>query len=333
MTQPPAKPVPLRQRDWRAGATWKALPWRTIIINVVLIAALVYVFIPTARELPEIGKAIRTANPLWMAAAAGIAVLGFPAAALSLRACTPHGLPFLRTTAVQVACSFAGTATPASVGSLSLNVRYLTKQGLSMATATGAVALQGVVQVVTHVALLIVLGMVAGEHLEADALGTVRSVLIVLGIVVGVAIIAVLVVPRLRTLVAKVMRENVRPAVAEFGVLLRSPIRLLLAIAGAAGTTLSSAAALWATLLAFGAGNKPVDAAIATMIGGTLASAAPTPGGIGAVEAAITASLTGLGIAAGVALPAMLLYRTFTTYLPVLIGWVVMRRMMATKVL
>ena len=82
MTQPPAKPIPLRQRDWRAGATWKALPWRTIIINVVLIAALVYVFIPTARELPEIGKAIRTANPLWMAAAAGIAVLGFPAAAL-----------------------------------------------------------------------------------------------------------------------------------------------------------------------------------------------------------------------------------------------------------
>ena len=51
----------------------------------------------------------------------------------------------------------------------------------------------GMVPILLHAAfaLLIVLGMVAGEHLEADALGTVRSVLIVLGIVVGVAIIAV----------------------------------------------------------------------------------------------------------------------------------------------
>ena len=107
MTQPPAKPVPLRQRDWRAGATWKALPWRTIIINVVLIAALVYVFIPTARELPEIGKAIRTANPLWMAAAAGIAVLGFPAAAGPVAGLPHHVAGVIRQqvpTDVQILC-------------------------------------------------------------------------------------------------------------------------------------------------------------------------------------------------------------------------------------
>ena len=58
-----------------------------------------------------------------------------------------------------------------------------------------------------------------------------------------------------------------------------------------------------------------------------LASAAPTPGGVGAVEAALIGGLAAFGLPAAVGVPAVLLYRVITCWVPVLIGWPVMRWM------
>ena len=46
-----------------------------------------------------------------------------------------------------------------------------------------------------------------------------------------------------------------------------------------------------------------------TMVGGTLASSAPTPGGVGAVEAALIGGLAAFGVPAAVPVPSVLLYR------------------------
>ncbi|WP_255267445.1 flippase-like domain-containing protein [Actinomadura madurae] len=50
-------------------------------------------------------------------------------------------------------------------------------------------------------------------------------------------------------------------------------------------------------------------------------SAAPTPGGLGAVEGALTLALTISGLSAETATSAVLLYRLLTLWLPVLPGW------------
>jgi uncharacterized protein (TIRG00374 family) len=50
-------------------------------------------------------------------------------------------------------------------------------------------------------------------------------------------------------------------------------------------------------------------------------SAIPTPGGVGAVETALTTALVIAGLPAGVAGAAVLLYRLLTFWLPVLPGW------------
>jgi len=68
-----------------------------------------------------------------------------------------------------------------------------------------------------------------------------------------------------------------------------------------------------------------VTCTVVTMVGGTLASAAPTPGGVGAVEAALIGGLAAFGLPAGVAVPSVLLYRVLTCWLPVFIGWPTMR--------
>jgi undecaprenyl-diphosphatase len=52
-----------------------------------------------------------------------------------------------------------------------------------------------------------------------------------------------------------------------------------------------------------------------------IAAAAPTPGGLGAMEAALVAGLTAVGMEAGIAVAAVLAYRLATYWLPILPGW------------
>jgi undecaprenyl-diphosphatase len=56
-----------------------------------------------------------------------------------------------------------------------------------------------------------------------------------------------------------------------------------------------------------------------------IAAAAPSPGGLGAIEAALVAGLTGIGMQAGPAVSAVLLYRLATYWLPVAPGWLAWR--------
>jgi undecaprenyl-diphosphatase len=50
-----------------------------------------------------------------------------------------------------------------------------------------------------------------------------------------------------------------------------------------------------------------------------------TPGGLGAIEAALVAGLTGIGVPPGPAVSAVLTYRLATYWLPVLPGWLSLR--------
>ena len=99
----------------------------------------------------------------------------------------------------------------------------------------------------------------------------------------------------------------------------------MIIVLGCAATTLGGALALWACIEAFGGDTSFVTVTVVTMIGGTLASAAPTPGGVGAVEAALIGGLAAFGVPAGIAVPSVLLYRVLTCWLPVFVGWFLMR--------
>ena len=78
---------------------------------------------------------------------------------------------------------------------------------------------------------------------------------------------------------------------------------------------------MWTSVEAFGGGTTFVTVTVVTMIGGTLASAAPTPGGVGAVEAALIGGLAAFGLPATIAVPSVLMYRVLTCWLPVFLGW------------
>ena len=65
--------------------------------------------------------------------------------------------------------------------------------------------------------------------------------------------------------------------------------------------------------------------AVVYLTGSALGSVVPTPGGLGAVEAALSAGLTAAGLPGAAAVSAVLLFRLLTFWLPVPVGWVALR--------
>ena len=63
------------------------------------------------------------------------------------------------------------------------------------------------------------------------------------------------------------------------------------------------------------------------LAGSTLGQAAPTPGGLGVVEAALAAGLTAAGMDSALAVSATLLFRTVTFWIPTVPGWFAFRNL------
>ena len=80
-------------------------------------------------------------------------------------------------------------------------------------------------------------------------------------------------------------------------------------------------AVLFACVEAFDGNLSIAVVAVVYLAGATIGQAAPTPGGLGAVEAALAAGLTAAGLDAGVAVTAVLLYRLVTFWLPTIPGY------------
>ncbi|MDO3650482.1 lysylphosphatidylglycerol synthase domain-containing protein [Nocardia mangyaensis] len=300
---------------------------RNQIIQLVLLVGLVYVAYPFFSQVPTFFSQLRTLNWWWALFGLAISGLTYVGAAAALWACA-DGLIKVRYLVVeQLANTFVATTTPAGVGGLALSVRFLQQAGMSTMRATAAVALQQSMQVITHLTLLVIFSVIAGTstnlaHIVPDA------TVLYLAAGVGVGLVgAFMFVPKLRRWVNHSVRPQLKEVVGELINLGRDPRRFAVIVGGCGAITLGQALALWASVEAFGGGTDFVAVTIVTMIGGTLASAAPTPGGVGAVEAALIGGLAAFGVPAEIAVPAVLLYRVLTCWIPVALGWPVMRWM------
>lgn len=298
---------------------------RNQVIQLVLLIALVYVAYPFISTVPTFFSELRSANWWWALLGLGVSALTYVGAAAALWASASESVSFKNLTIMQVANTFAATTTPAGVGGLALSTRFLQKAGLGALRATAAVALQQSVQVLTHVALLIFFSAAAGASADLSHFVPSSTVLyLIAGAALGV-VGTFMLVPRARHWLGTSVRPRLTEVWADLVNLAREPRRLGLIVLGCAATTLGAALALWASVEAFGGSTSFVTVCVVTMIGGTLASAAPTPGGVGAVEAALIGGLAAFGLPAAVAVPSVLLYRVLTCWLPVFIGWPVMR--------
>ena len=306
---------------------------RKQMIQLVLLVALVYVAYPFISTVPTFFSELRNANWWWALLGLAVSALTYVGAAAALWACAAGLVSFRNLVIMQFANTFAATTTPAGVGGLALSTRFLQKGGLGALRATAAVALQQAVQVITHVTLLIFFSVAAGATADLSHFVPSTTLLYLIGGVALGVLGTFLLVPRARKWLGTAVRPRIQEIGSELLDLIREPKRLAIIVLGCATTTLGQALVLWSSIEAFGGDTTFVTVTIVTMVGGTLASAAPTPGGVGAVEAALIGGLAAFGVPAAVGVPAVLLYRVLTCWLPVFAGWPIMRWLTAREMI
>ena len=295
---------------------------RTVLTFIALGLAF-YILIPQLADVSGVLTELRHADWTWALWALGASVVTYVAAAIGLMGAVPGHVPFFGTFGAQLAGSFVNRITPARVGGIATNVRFLQKQGVDLAVASSSIGLQQLSGLLMHVTLSFLFLLWAGRG-GAGAIDFLPS-----GQTVLVGLTAVLVLSGLLFLLPwgrRILRKRVLPILRRSGhgiaEVSRRPLKLLELFGGSAVLTLAYIAALALSVEAFGGGVTIASIGVVYLVGSAVSSVAPTPGGIGAVEAALIAGLTAVGMDREIAVPAVFLFRIATFWLPIVPGWI-----------
>ncbi|WP_158277193.1 lysylphosphatidylglycerol synthase transmembrane domain-containing protein [Serinibacter arcticus] len=232
-------------------------------------------------------------------------------------------LPLWRTTLVQIAASVVALVAPAGVGPAALNLRFLQKQRLDTPMALATVALVQISQFVTTILLLLGIALVTGS---SGALDQLPSGAVIIGVVVLVVLAgSALAIGRLRRWVFAKITPTLKQIWPRLVWVVGQPARLLMGLLGNVIMTVGYIAAFGLTLHAFGASVPLTTLAIVYLVSNTAGSAVPTPGGVGAVEGALTAGLTAAGVATAASLATAVVFRLLTFWGRVPLGWFALR--------
>ncbi|WP_436842077.1 lysylphosphatidylglycerol synthase transmembrane domain-containing protein [Streptomyces virginiae] len=258
----------------------------------------------------------------WVGAALAFSALSYVAAAMSLLGFVPERVPFLRTVVAQVAGSFVKLVAPAAVGGVALNTRFLQRAGIRPGLAVASVGASQLFGLASHILLLLSFGYLTGTEKTPEMTPS-RTVIAGL-LTVAVLVLVVTAVPFMRKFVVTRVRALFAGVVPRMLDVLQRPKKLVTGIGGMLLLTGCFVMCLDASIRAFGGGEAISYASIAVVFlaGNALGSAAPTPGGMGAVEATLTLGLVAAGLEKEVAISAVLLFRLMTFWLPVLPGWI-----------
>ena len=261
----------------------------------------------------------------WVAGAVVASGLTYVAAAFNLLGCVKERVPVGRTVTAQVAAAFAGLVAPGAVGGLAVNTRFLQRAGIPVARAVTAVGVSQVIGFACYVVLLLLFSAFAGNRQkQSGGLSAITPSATVTGVVIALAVIGLLIaaIPRLRAFVISRAKPLVTDIVPEFLQVARSPRKVAQAFGGAVGLPFAASLCLWASVNAVsGSAVNLAAMGVAYLLAKAVGSLVPTPGGIGGVEAVLTAGLTTAGVPSAIAATSVIVFRLLTWWLPVIPGW------------
>lgn len=292
------------------------------VVTVLALSLAFYLVLPQLTDLRSTIDAFGSADWAWAPWVILGSVASYVFAATSFVGSVPDTVPFVPALRALVAASFVSLITPANSGTIALGVRFLQRSGVEPASAAASMALDAVAGLVGHLAILLVAVAWGGTQGVGDfslpdaswLLGAAAVVMAVLG--------AALTHRGLRRRILGPLREAVTTAAGSIGAVLTNPVRVAQLLGGSIGITLSYLVSMVAAVEAFGGGPSINQVAVGYLVAGALAAVAPTPGGLGAFEAAMITALTGFGMSSGAAVSATLSFRLATYWLPILPGWV-----------
>ena len=297
---------------------------KSSLFQIIVFIFALAVLIPQIRQFSGSGGYLQDASPGWVLLAFCGMFMTIVFASLVYIVLVPKKLYFKRTLLIQLATYFTNRLLPSGLGGIGFNALYLVKQAKLSRTDSAVYATAN--NLIGFVAFSISVGIVSLIGDSNIDIGTPRPlyILITVGLLLLLATLA-LTVRRLQKAIFEFLGHL-------FGVILaiiKHPKRLIGSIILSIGITASYVLMLWASTKSVGINISVVDLFIAFVAGNAALTISPTPGGIGAVEAAITAVLVSAGVTPSLALASVVVYRIVSYWVPIIPGYLAFHR--ATK--
>lgn len=292
----------------------------------------IYVLIPQLADVTGMFRQLKDANWALLGVSLVFSFVTYAGAALSISGAAPLRLPLLETFEAQMAGSFTNRITPAGVGGLAVQARFLTRVGADTTQAVAALGINSFAGFVSHMVVTLVFVVWAGDSGTGFSLPSAQLIFIVLA-VVGVASGVVLLTPWGRKHVLDKVLVTLSKSWEGLRAVATRPAKLATLFAGGTLVPLAYLASLVAAIRAFGGDTSVATIGVVYLIGAAVAGAAPTPGGLGAVEAALIAGLTASGLSNEIAVPAVLAFRLATFWIPILPGWLSFNHLTSRKLI
>jgi uncharacterized protein (TIRG00374 family) len=312
-----------------------------VAVGGALVASLVLVF-PSFADLPGTWERLRHGDARWLVLALGLEAVSFLGHIILFRAVGDdgRGRVGMRASTEITLAGHAATRLFASggAGGVALTAWALRRSGMERADVAARMTTFLVLLYAVYMAALVL----GGVGLFAGVLpGTAPLALTLVPAAFGAAAIAVaLALPRLSDVLERAQQRGRRigriaPAARGVGDGVRDAVRMTRRLDwGLVGALLwwaGDVAVLWACFEAFGESPALAVVVMAYFIG-MLANTLPLPGGIGGVDGGMVAALVAFGADPGLAVVAVLAYRGFAFWLPIIPGaaaWITLRRTVA----
>lgn len=258
---------------------------------------------------------------LWFLLLLGCYWLLLPLTSLSYRIITPkpERIDLFHTILAHLAGAGPGRIIPGGIGNLSISALHLKKSGLTIEQAIGVVITNNIVGLITNVVLLTGVLIIRPETTKAltENISS-QQILIAFGIFTALIVLIQWLMHARST--QKEINKTAKQWKKIFILFITHPSRV------ASVTVLAVAVALIHTFMldlsafALGINLGLIDALIALSFGVVVGSIFPTPGGVGGVEAGISAALIVLGYDAATAASIAVLFRVATYWQPLIPG-------------
>ena len=214
--------------------------------------------------------------------------------------------------------------TPNGIGGTALQLDYLHKEGVPLASAGSAMVLSTGVGGAIQMVLFLSAAAITATAVDTSSSSTDNTSLWVIVAVVTVIGI-VLFIPKIRGKVVPAVTK----AAKDIWTVIRNPRKALQLLGGDLAGNLIYPAILGVCLLAFHQRLDYAELIVVQVGAGMVGNVAPVPGGIGVTEAALTAGLTSFGIPAAPALATVLVFRGITFAIPPFFGFFTLRYLRA----
>jgi glycosyltransferase 2 family protein len=294
---------------------------RTLIALAAVTAAFYFLVLPQLAKASGSWQEVLNANWAWFLVVLAASALTYVASAIGLAGAVAIRLRFWPLLATQFASSFINRISPANVGGMALNARFLQKSGVEPAAGVAAVGVNALAGAVVHLILIVIFFTAASRRLAgAFKLPSTSKLLLILGVILAVVGLILATRRGRRFAVSKIL-PGLRSSLANLREVGRRPGQLTMLLGGSALVTLAYIGGLVASVEAFGGPVNIAAIGAVYLAAAAVAAASPTPGGLGSIESLLIAGLTGIGIQASIAVPAVIAYRLATYWLPVAPGW------------